>query len=365
MTRYLPAAIALLTLAACDYREVEREIGYKGKARVNPWLAAERFVEKRGGEVLSVVSWTEPDGHDATWLMTASVLGNQSFVRRVERWVHGGGHLVLLVEHADAASHDWSWGHADPVIEPVLTDMLRKAGLRLEDTAAVRADRVRFMGVDYQVSAISNLGIAAGDEKSGVFASVDSGAGKISVITDARIFRSRWIDQNDHAALLAALINASPRHGRICFMRGTALSFWALVGEFLAPVLLTLAVCLVIWLWKHLVRFGPVEAAENPAESRSYAHHLEALGHFHWKLDRASSLFGARRGRVLEAAQRAAQRAGRGSDLPGFLVERSGLPHDRVTAMLSGTLPKDAIALARATADLQHLLELLEPRTES
>ena len=148
-------------------------------------------------------------------------------------------------------------------------------------------------------------------------------------------------------------------------MRGTALSFWALVGEFLAPVLLTLAVCLVIWLWKHLVRFGPVEAAENPAESRSYAHHLEALGHFHWKLDRASSLFGARRGRVLEAAQRAAQRAGRGSDLPGFLVERSGLPHGRVTAMLSGTLPKDAIALARATADLQHLLELLEPRTES
>lgn len=365
MTRHFLTAIMLLTVAGCDYREVEREIGYKGKARMNPWLAAGRFVEKRGGEALSVVSWTAPDGNDATWLMPASVLGNQSYVRRVERWVRGGGHLVLLVEHAGAASHDWSWSHADPLIEPVLTDMLRRAGLQLEDTAAVKAGRVHFMGVEYQVSAASKLGIAAGDEKPGVFASVESGAGKITVITDARIFRNRWIDQNDHAALLAALVDASPGHGRIGFLRGTALSFRALLGEFLAPLLITVAVCLAIWLWKHLVRFGPVEAAENPAESRSYAHHLDALGHFHWQIDRAASLFGALRSRVLDAAQQAARQAGRGADLPGFLAEHSGLPHDRVSAILSGTLPKDASALSRATADLQQLIEVLEPGTTS
>ena len=365
MTRHSLTAIMLLTLVGCDHREVEREIGYKGKARVNPWLAAERFVEKRGNEVLSVVSWTEPDGNDATWLMPATVLGNRSFVRRMERWVHDGGHLILLVEYADAASHDWSWGHADPVIEPVLTDLLQSAGLRLEEHAGVKAERVRFMGEDYLVSANSDFGVAAGNETTGVFASVDSGAGKISVITDARIFRSRWIDAHDHAALLAALIDASPNHGRIGLLRGTALSFWSLLGEHLAPVLITLTACLAIWLWKHLVRFGPVEAAENPAESRSYVHHLEALGHFHWKLDRAASLFGTLRSRVLDAAQRAAHRAGRGADIAAFLSERSGLPHERVNAILAATLPKDAIALARGTADLQKLLEVLEPRTAS
>ncbi|HSP43885.1 MAG TPA: DUF4350 domain-containing protein [Luteolibacter sp.] len=365
MNRHVLTAIALLAVAGCDYREVEREIGYKGKARVNPWLAAERFVEKRGDEVLSVVSWTPPEWNDAAWLMPATVLGNESFVRRVERWVRGGGHLILLIEYADAASHDWSWGHADPVIEPVLTNLLEDAGLRLVENAGVEAGRVRFMGEDYQVSAGSDFGIAAGDEKAGIFASVDMSAGMISVVTDARIFRSRWIGEKDHAALLAALVDASPNHGRIAFLRGTALSFWSLLGEFLAPLLIALTAWLVFWLWQHLARFGPVEAAENPAETRSYTHHLEALGHFHWKLDRAAALFGALRARVTDAAHRAGQRAGRGGDLPTFLAERSGLPQERVAAILTGTSPKDAVSLTRATADLQELLEVLEPKTAS
>ena len=365
MKRILASTIALLALAGCDYREIEREIGYKGKARVNPWLAAERFVEKRGDEVYSVVSWTEPDWNDSAWLMPATVLGNGSFTRRVENWVHNGGHLILLVDYADTASHDWSWGHADPAIEPVLTDMLERHGIRLVENAGVKARRVRFMGETYQVSAASDYGVAEGNRKTGVFASVEAADGRISVVTDARLFRSRWIDENDHAALLAALVDTSPNLGRIGFLRGTALSFWSLLGEFLAPLLITLAVALVFWLWRHLVRFGPVEVAENPAETRSYAHHLEALGHFHWKLDHATVLFGTLRSRVVDAAHRAGQRAGRGGDLSSFLAERSGLPQERVAAALTGISPKDAVALTRATADLQQLLEVLEPQNAS
>jgi hypothetical protein len=363
--RYLPIAIALVALAGCDYREIEREIGYKGKARVNPWLAAERFVEKRGGEVYSVVSWTEPDWNDSAWLMPATVLGNESFIRRVDEWVRDGGHLILLVEYADAASHDWSWSHADPAIEPVLTDMLERHGIRLIEDAHVKVGRVRFMDEVYQVSAESGFGVAAGNRKAGVFTSTEVDDGRISVVTDARVFRSRWIDDKDHAALLAALVDASPNQGRVGFLRGTALSFWSLLGEFLAPLLITLAVALVFWLWRHLVRFGPVEAAENPAESRSYANHLEALGHFHWKLDHATALFGTLRSRVVDAAHRAGQRAGREGDLPVFLAERSGLPKERVAAALTGISPKDAVALTRATADLQQMLEVLEPQTSS
>ena len=48
MKRLLLMAAAALALTACEYTEVEREIGYKGKARVNPWLAAERFAGRMG-----------------------------------------------------------------------------------------------------------------------------------------------------------------------------------------------------------------------------------------------------------------------------------------------------------------------------
>ena len=44
----------------------------------------------------------------------------------------------------------------------------------------------------------------------------ESGDGRITVITDGRIFRNRWIGENDHAALLAALIECDGIrwHGR-------------------------------------------------------------------------------------------------------------------------------------------------------
>ena len=41
--KFLRLLMMALALTACDHTEVKREIGYKGKARVNPWLAAERF----------------------------------------------------------------------------------------------------------------------------------------------------------------------------------------------------------------------------------------------------------------------------------------------------------------------------------
>jgi len=363
MKRIALAAIALPFLAGCEYREVEREIGYKGRARVNPWLAAERFIELRGGEILSTVSWTAPDWHDAVWLMPAAVLRNESFTRRVERWVREGGHLILLVERADAETGDWSWRWIDPAIAPSLGTMLQRSGLHLEERAGVSAGRVGFMNDVYQVSARSGHGISPAGEKPGVFASVPSGHGRLSVVTDARIFRNRWIDEKDHAALLAALVDASPRYGRIGFLRGAALSFWSLLSEYLAPLLIALLAWLLLWLWKNLARFGPVELAENPSAQRGYGHHLEALGHFHWKLDHAAALLGALRARVADAAQRAARRAGRGGDVHAFLAERSGLPAGRVAALLTDFAPRDAVALTRGAADLQSLLDILEPHT--
>ena len=114
MKRLLLAA-ATLVLTGCEYTEVPREIGYKGKARLDPWLAAERFAGCLGRQVRPVISWTEPQPGDAVWILPASVLGNLSFTNRVERWMEKGGHLILLVEHADQESSDWAEDQPLPI----------------------------------------------------------------------------------------------------------------------------------------------------------------------------------------------------------------------------------------------------------
>lgn len=362
--KFLWLLVAACFLTACDYTEVTREIGYKGKARVNPWLAAERFAAQYEHEVRSLGSWTAPDAGDLVWFVPASVLGNQSFTRRMQDWVEDGGHLVLLVEHADTETNDWSRNTIEPRLEPALLTMLRRTGIHLKEggttSKSVTASQIEFAGRSFEVSAKSSCSVSAHGGTPGVFASVKRGDGRLTVITDARVFRNRWIGDKEHAGLLAALIEATEYEGAVGFLRGSGLSLWGLLGNYLWPVLVALGLSILLWLWKSLTRFGPVEAAEGVSPLRGYAHHLEALGDFQWRLDRATVLLAPLRAQILERGQRISARSGRSDDdFFQFLADRAELPRERVSRALADSSPPDSFTLARTTADLQKLLQVL------
>jgi hypothetical protein len=362
--KFFALLVAAVCLTACNYTEVKREIGYKGKARINPWLAAERFAERSDYEVRSLASWVAPDAGDTVWFVPASVLGNLSFTRRMEDWVEDGGHLVLLVEHAESETNDWSRNSSEPTLEPVLLAMLARAGIELKPGEAsgspVKSSSIEFEGESYEVDAKSLSSVAIEGEESGVFASVKNLDGRITVLTDARIFRNRWIADKQHADLLEALIQSTEYEGAVAFLRGSGLSLFGLLGKHLWPVLVALGCLIGLWLWKNLTRFGPVEAAEGASTLRGYEHHLEALGDFQWRLDRATGLLAPLRSQIIERGQRISARAGkRDDDFFQFLADRAELPRERVFRALAEAAPADTFTLTRTAADLQKLLQVL------
>ena len=359
--RWLLLGGCLLGLAGCEYEEVVREIGYKGEARGNPWLAAERMMTQYGYDVESQTGWRAPEDGDAVWFVPATVLRNESFVRRVERWALAGGHLVVLLEKAGIETSDWRTFGPELEVEPALVRMLERAGIALEqsESAANVANRERtipFDGDEFKVAAGAGKTVATNGGKPGMFASVPVGRGRLSAVADARIFRNRWIADQEHAELLLALVEAADGEGTVVFIRGASLSFWGLLQRHLWAVLIGLAALLALWLWKNLSRFGPLEAASGPAMTRGYDHHLEALGNFHWQLDRAAALLGPLREQL---SQRGCGRSGgTADDLQQWLAERSGLPVARVVRALDAAAPADGVALTRIVADLQILLKL-------
>lgn len=356
--------VTAVFLTACDSTEIKREIGYKGKARINPWLAAERFAGSFGNEVRSLASWKAPDVDDAVWFVPAPVLSNQSFTRRMKEWVEEGGHLVLLVEHSDSETSDWSRGSGEPRLEPALLKMLERVGIRLQEGEAnqtpVTSSQIEFSGRSFAVDAKSTTSVSVYGGKPGVFASVKVRGGRMTVITDARLFRNRWIGEEEHAALLEALITSNEYEGAVGFLRGAGLSLWGLLGKHLWPVLLGLAVLALFWLWKSLTRFGPVESADGVAALRGYAHHLEALGDFQWRLDQAAGLLGPLRAQIVDHGERIHARSGRrDEDFFQFLADRAELPRERVSHALAASAPSDSATLTRTAADLQKLLQVL------
>jgi hypothetical protein len=362
MIRHAMLALTAMVLASCDYTEVEREVGYKGKARLNPWLAAERFTKKYDYEALSSHSWTTPEWDDAAWFIPVSAIGNRSFTRQMEEWVTDGGHLVLLIEHASSETNDWGLGGIFPEVEPPIIDWLERAGIRyVEDPSeSVKSEKIGFGDMSFKVEAVSGSGVSIIGSEPGVFASQEYGGGRLTVLTDSRIFRNRWIGDHDHAALMLALIEATGNGSRVGFMRGTGLSFWGLLGDHLWPLLIALGAWLVFWLWRNLTRFGPTEAAEVASELRGYGHHLEALGDFQWRLDHATGLLAPLRTQVFERGQRLSARMGRrDDDFFQFLADRAELPRERVFRALAEAAPADSAILTRTTADLQQLLKVL------
>ncbi|MEI7954053.1 MAG: DUF4350 domain-containing protein [Verrucomicrobiota bacterium] len=359
-------AVFFVIISGCNYEYVEREIGYKGRARVDPWLAAENFARRYDFPVMSLSGWRPPEQADAMWFVPAAVLSNESFARRVEEWAKGGGHLVVIVEHAAAETSDWRVFEPELPLPPALPAMLLRLGIELKPRGAeagTEADRpvsLHFAGKEFEVAAKAGATVAVRKGVPGVFASVLAGAGRVSVLVDARPLRNRWIGEHQHAEFLLALIKSNKRGGHVVFVRNCELSLWGMMRQQLWPVLCALALLLVLWLWKNLSRFGPLEAAAAPITARGYDHHLEALGNFHWRLDCGAGLLAPLREQILERAQRLGARGGPVDDgLLQWLATRSGLPEARVAQALAPAAPSDSLGLTRCVADLQALLKIL------
>jgi hypothetical protein len=357
------AVLVMMLAAGCSYVEVEQETGYKGRARVNPWLAAERFAEELGQDVWSLGAWQEPEEEDALWFVPGFILSNESFTRRMEQWVLAGGHLVVLLEHSDSQRNDWRRHRAEAGLSQALRQLLERAGIGLEELdAAEDAAEVEYLGKSFRVEASATTRVSAPDQEAGVFASAGHGAGRMTVLADARIFRNRWIDGEQHADLLAALLDGVGEEQWVVFLRGVGLSFLGMLWQYLWPVLLALAVLMVLWLWKNLSRFGPLESRGDAPPLPAYERHLEALGDFQWRLDGGNALLRPLRERLIEHGQHLAARAGHhGGDSLEILAERSGLPRERVVRALVDPAPRDGSAFTRIAADLQRISQSTNP----
>jgi len=185
-------------------------------------------------------------------------------------------------------------------------------------------------------------------------ASRELGDGRVTVVSDARPLRNRYIGDHQHAALLLRLAELSPYGSTVTFVRGASLSFWTLLWDRAWPAMLALVALVVFWLWKSFPRFGPLDSVDRDKTQLAYDHHLEALGDFHWRLDKAEGLLRPLREQVLERAQHLAFTTGqRDADLFELIATRAGLTRERAERAMTFSKARDPGSLTRLVADLQ------------
>ncbi|MCE9519264.1 MAG: DUF4350 domain-containing protein [Verrucomicrobia bacterium] len=388
-------------ITSCNghWEEMEKTLGYKGKARINPFLAAEMLLQENGHSTeRSPTLGKLPDAEDGI-IFTSSEAGiPEGRARQLLSWVHQGGHLVYSFA-GSLPYNDWSAGAEffssvgnDDKHDPILTKLgvelnydhakidpkdkkLEKINKKEDEShigLAVVKKNLKWNGKTYAVEVSDRPTFNSGHplrggewatagEKEHAILSLPYGAGRVTLLNHAAPLRNRYLGSNDHAAWLVALAGENQRAIKdVRFVVAMNGSFWSLLWRRGWMPLVGLVFIIVVWLWKNGRRFGPVMPVEL-SETRHFTDHVSALGKFFFRLRRGDLLLtsaaDAVRSRFRQKFPQVA--CGGGDAVISLLASQSGLSKERVQTALAAHAPGQNHQLVRLLHDLQTLRQSL------
>ena len=143
--------ISLMLVCVCCFscgktEKKRRTLGYKGEAKNNPFLAAERFLTEGGSAVESQHGLSEFNDETTMVFLPTSSINTVGRAKRLLTWVEQGGHLVVMLDGGERGGQDfvkeptrWSLFDSD-VEQPGIDYLLGEFDLELEEWDHERSD---------------------------------------------------------------------------------------------------------------------------------------------------------------------------------------------------------------------------------
>ncbi|MFT5905436.1 MAG: hypothetical protein ACI9E1_001034 [Cryomorphaceae bacterium] len=409
MNKYLGVILLLSVwlVSGCGKKTkviIDHTDGYKGAARMNPYLAAQTFLrETHDAEVKVKNGFVKYDYDTGMVISPASTISSEIMVNKMLRWVRAGGVYVCLLErgekrwvdvgeNCDHETSSWGWDwNSDGEGNESLDHLLEKMNIELIDEPSgkttggkdYRGDPKHPVVLGEELPLVETVTVGSGADEYELqiggtkvmklnrsldyndiydegeyhrFLGLSEGNGRIYFITDGRLFRNPYLPMSDHAAMLE--IMSSEVYGEITFGYGNRRGFWSLMISYAGPALLGVFVLLVFWLWKSIPRFGPLlEIPESHA--RDYAQSVSNTGIFLWKYKSAGVLLTAMRENLLRSSGMFNAEGQAQESMIETFADRSGLDVEEVIESLTRDNVNEAGDMVRITRNLQTILKSL------
>lgn len=281
--------------------QIYEDVGYRGEARLNPLLAAERLYTGLGvrTRTLPGALGKLPPNDYALLLVSERRAISQKQLDALKEWVKHGGRLVVALDEAPSLDPILAWLHVrvvgDREKEPgreVLEMPARSGKTRIE---VPREPRL----VDGQGKANFSVGSASGYFLLRFY----EGEGRVIVLSDASFLANDRIGQADHARAAWALVNAKePPRGVWIVVREDIPTLLGLLARHAWAASASGLLFLAAWLWFAGARFGPV-ALDPSRDRRSLLEHIEAAGELLFRVGRGEDLAQAAREALLRRVE--------------------------------------------------------------
>jgi hypothetical protein len=376
--------LALVLFSGCGQKEERRKveeipIGYVGKARLNPYLAAERYLNQQGWDVESSRTWLNYDDETQMIILPGSFLRTKGIAMRVLDWVNQGGNLVITIEGGEPDRNDFTesgsgmgvsepgyYDGLDHVLEQFKISSSQYSYQAAEEDSKNRGHLSRpwelvktkeewggysleFEGkVALKIEKGRNL-IQTQTEESRMVG-MNYGDGEVLVLAHARPFRNPYLARADHAEFLDHLSERYGSTGKIVFLYGSSNSFFGLVWKEGWMVVIAGFILLVAWLWMRIPRFGPI-LRDNSVKRQPYGESLITSARFLWRTGELEHLVRPLR------YQLEGENQGDSESFYDRLAEESGLPRDEVAEVFTIDPPKDPGHILKVAQKLQILFK--------
>ena len=368
----VPFAAALLLSAGCEAPEKEEiDIGYRGEARFNPYLAAAYFLEEMGMPARSQPSLDGMPPYDTLLLVPIDFLESKGMSDLAGDWVESGGHLAV-VSHTPALSTPWhvydrrsaeAWYPPEdydptcPLFERfgIEFDVADPGHFPTNVTVEIRGEQIKLGTAPHsgfrRDTAPRSGTIRGGNGPSFAFLSLPVGLGRLSLINDATPLSSRFLQRGQNARFLWRLARLHRSAERAIFVYGSELTFFGMLLRHGWMPLVALAVFVAVWLVRNARRFGPM-LPDAPTGNREFSEHIRTTGEFLWRQHRPSVLVEPMRNLVRKRLH------GRTilhteEEIRDYLAERCDLPPERVESALGESRLGDPAAMVQIVRDLQ------------
>lgn len=272
-------SLLALVLSSCGkYEEKTRDVGYRGIAKVDHFLAARRMIEEMGWTAFSyggVPNFPPPAG--ATLIAPAASLQSEGMLEELDTWLTDGGNLIAYLVVPDERSlpseidDDWESMLAYFECEVAAISDLEKSDFthldwdaaktkESQDIKKITLDSVLLVREEpYATNFETTLllrDLEDEDARHDGILTFDYGEGTLTLLATAKPFSNKNIHQKEHATLLRDLI-AMGQGVEVWFVYSTRTSFFGLLWQRGPFAVLALLLTLIILVWWAARGFGP------------------------------------------------------------------------------------------------------------
>lgn len=331
-----------------NFEEVTEKVhtGYSGEARTNPWLAAQRLLERMGAKAATMRSIPELRTLPASATLVLPARRHsltQNLQQSILDWVEHGGQLIVESEPI---------GEPDPLLASL---GVRRIAVKKPRGSANRCEsnepfEIVLPGREKGslVRLARNLRLESPNadfEFDGGWGNAllrfQYGNGQVTVMNELDFASNSRIGAEQHAQFLWELVSLAPGEAVVEFFnRPSRLSLVDWLRENAWAPLSGGALVLLLWLWYVAPRLGPV--APDPArDRRRLLDHLRASGRFLWSNGGAQRMLDAARESCLRRITRVYPDvlAIAEAERPQRLAEILGWPEQRARQLLVPASP--------------------------